>query len=271
MNTNKSLATRRPLTFGFLVTIVFVLLVLISSILVGRAAAAETPAWYIGSTVGRLVSIFILLIVLARLGWLHSAGFTSQGQRWTWLLLLLPLVYSIAASAYAMTGNFDLSFSDPIFTGIVTLFLISHAFLEETAFRGLIMHSFVRAWSGANGVIRGVLVSSLFFGVMHIVYLAGEPLQVVLFRIIVAFLLGIFFSGLVLRGGSIYPAAFFHGLLNVAGYLNITSNGAEGTPSPWLLLSLSMLPLAVYGLYLLRNLPHQFNQPKGEYNEQFIV
>ncbi len=268
----KSLANTHPMKFGLVVTIVFILLVLAISILVGRALAAETTGWYIGSTIGRLISIFILLIVLARLGWLHSAGFTSLGQRRTWFFLLFPLAYSIAVSAYAMTGNFDFSFSDPLFMSIVTLFLMAHAFLEETSFRGLVMHRLVRAWGGANrGVLKSVLVSSLFFGGMHIIYLAGEPLPIVLLRIAVATLLGIFFGALILRAGSIYPAAFFHGVWNVAGYLNLTNNGAEANSSSWLLLSLFMLPLALYGLHLLRDLSQPFTNSKGESHERIIV
>jgi membrane protease YdiL (CAAX protease family) len=72
-----------------------------------------------------------------------------------------------------------------------------------------------------------------------------------------AFLLGILLGALVLRGKSIYPAAVLHGVLNLAGYLNLTSNATQGTPSGWLLLSLAMIPLAGLGLYMLRGLPDQ--------------
>jgi membrane protease YdiL (CAAX protease family) len=68
-------------------------------------------------------------------------------------------------------------------------------------------------------------------------------------------LLGIVFGALVLRDKSIYPAAVFHGVLNLAGYLNLTNNAVQGTPSSWLLLSLAIIPLAGLGLYLLRSLP----------------
>jgi membrane protease YdiL (CAAX protease family) len=132
---------------------------------------------------------------------------------------------------------------------------MSHAFLEEVVFRGLVLHALIRNWGVTNrGIVKSVLVSALFFGGYHILYLAGELPSVVFPRIIVAILLGILFEALVLRTGSIYPATFFHGMLNVAGYLNLTSNAAAGTASSWLLLSLCLLPLALYGLYLLRGL-----------------
>jgi hypothetical protein len=91
------------------------------------------------------------------------------------------------------------------------------------------------------------------FGGYHILYLAGETLPDVLMRIVFSSLLGIFLGVLVLRGGSIYPAAVFHGSLNLAGYLNLTSNGAAGSVTGWLWMSLCVLPLALYGLYSLRD------------------
>ena len=105
---------------------------------------------------------------------------------------------------------------------------------------------------------QSVLASSLFFGGYHILYLAGEPLPVVLARIVFSTLLGIVFGAFVLRGESIYPAAIFHGILNMAGYLNLASNGVEGTTSSWLWMSLFILPLALSGVYLLRGLTATF-------------
>jgi membrane protease YdiL (CAAX protease family) len=251
----KSLVDRYPLIFSLAITFLFILLVLISSIVVGKVWTGNTLGWYLGSTISRLASIFILFFIVARLGWLSSAGFTSAGSRQAWLLVLFPLGYAIAVSAFAMTGNFDFSFSDPVLASCAALFLVVQAFLEETAFRGLILHNFVHAWGRTNrGLIRSVIVSSLFYGGYHILYLAGEPLAVVLWRIVVTSLMGILFGALVLRGSSIYPAAFFHGAWNVAGFLNLTRNGVEGTPWSWMSLRLFALPLAVYGLYLLHSL-----------------
>lgn len=265
----RSLAERHPLSFGLAITFVFILLVLISSIMVGRIWPPETAGWYLGSLIGRLVSIFILLFMLARLDWMNSVGFTGLGHLQTWFILLLPLAYSIASSAYAMTGNFDFSYSDPGLTTVAVPFIISHTFLEEVVFRGLVLHAFARAWGATSrGIVRSVPVSSLFFGGYHILYLAGEPLAVVLARIVFSTLLGILFGAFVLRGESIYPAATFHGILNLAGYLNLTSNGVEGTTSSWLLTSLFMVPLAFYGLHLLLGLPRSLAPADPAWNTE---
>jgi membrane protease YdiL (CAAX protease family) len=156
-----------------------------------------------------------------------------------------------------MTGNFDFSFSDPALTSLVALFLMIHAFLEEVAFRGLVMVAFVRMWgSTTRGLIKSVLVAALFFAGMHIInVLAGNPLPAVLLQSVGAFFLGILFGALVLNGNSIYPATFLHGAMNIAGYLNLLANSSDGTaPSGWLLQSTLLFPLAVLGVYLLRGI-----------------
>jgi len=252
MNKIETLAPRRPLAWVAWVTLIAILMVLASAILVSASWPGETRGWYIASATGRLVAIMILLLVLVQMKWLSSAGFTRVAGWRTWLILLLPLAYSIAVSTYTMTGNIDLRVSNLRLAGLAAVFLMAHSFLEEVAFRGLILHGLVRAWGDTGrGPLTSVLVSALFFGAMHIVYLAGEPVAVVLSRLIVASWLGIFLGALVLYGNSIYPAAFFHGLLNLAGYLNFTANAARGAPSSWLLLSLWMLPVALLGWLLL--------------------
>ena len=255
----KSLAEGHPLIFSLAITFLFILLVLVSSIMANRIYPAGTPGWYMVGLAGRLVSIFILLFALSRLGWLETAGFSSSGSRQAWFLALPALAYSIAVSAFAMTGNLDFSFSGPVLVVSASLFLMAQAFLEETAFRDLVIHDFVPAWGGTSrGLLRSIVISSVFYGGDHILYLAGEPSTVVLWRILVASLMGVLFGALVLRGQSIYPAAFFHGAWNVAGYLNLIRNGLEGTTYSWLLLCLFTLSLAIYGLFLLRGFTRHY-------------
>lgn len=252
----ESFATKHPLAFGTLVTFVFIVMVIISTVS-GNLWPGEEAYGQPGGILGRLISIIILFVVLSRLGWLRSAGFTSLGRWGIWLTTLLVLAFAILASAYAMTGGFEFNLTDPALTGLVILFILTAAFLEEVVFRGLMLHGFVRAWgSTKRGLIKSVLVSSLFFCSIHLLdILGGRPLTAVLLQSLEAIFLGIFLAALVLSGKSIYPAAFFHGVLNIAGYLTFGSKGLEPGTASWLLLSLFMLPLALYGLYLLSGIP----------------
>lgn len=249
----KRMATESPLAFGFAVTFVFILLVIVPAIVVSALWLGDTAEWYVGSTVARLVAIFILLVVLSRLGWASSSGFTGLGSWQAWAISLLALAYAIPTTIYAMTGNLDFRFSEPSVAVAATMFIMIHAFLEETAFRGLVLHALTRAWGNTNqGIVKSVLLSSLLFGGYHLVYIIGEPPTVVLLRVVTGFALGIFFAALLSSGRSIYPAVLAHGALNLSAYLNLTANDAEGTAAGWLMVTLLMVPLALLGLYILR-------------------
>jgi len=211
MKRMKKLATQNPIVFGLVIFLDLFLTVIISALLANKWPA-ESPGWYVTATAVRVVSIIILLALLSSLGWLHSAGFTQPGRPQTWLLLLLPLVYTITVTAYAMTGNLDFSIADSGLTAIVALFIISAAFLEEVVFRGLILHAFVRKGDRTNrGLSKSVLVAALFFGVYHLInILGGTPWPEAFLQGIANFSMGIFLGSLVLYGRSIYPGAFFH-------------------------------------------------------------
>ena len=265
MDRIKRFAAEHPVAFGFVNFIVYILMLFVSAIL-GNLWPGEETYGQVGGTIGRVASIAVLLVLLFLLGWLHSAGFASLGRWSTWFITLLTLAYSIGVSAYAMTGNFDFRSALP---GFVIAFIVTAAFLEEVVFRGVIMHAFVHAWGSTNrGLIKSVLVSSLFFGGLHILdFLSGRPLSNVILQGIEAFFLGIILASLVLVGKSIYPAVFFHALLNLAAYLNVTGKGIEETPSSWLIFSLLMLPLEIFGLYLLRGLPKRYSPAKMAFIE----
>ena len=252
MNRIERFASEHPVTFGFIATVVFILMLVLAAVL-GNLWPGEETYGQPGGILGRLISIIILLAALSRLGWLRAAGFLSLGRWSTWLINLLLMVYIIAASTYAMTGSLDLSIVDSALTFPVTLFILVAAFLEEVVFRGLILHGFVRAWGKNNrGLITSVVVSSLLFCSIHLLdFLSGRPITIVLLQSLQAFFLGVFLSALVLSGKSIYPAAIFHVILNLAAYQSFASRGLEPGPGSWLLLSLFMLPLAVFALYFL--------------------
>ena len=256
MKQTKRFASEHPLAFGLVVTFVFILLLVISAVL-GTLWPGEETYGQPGSILGRLISITILLMALSYLGWLRSAGFITLGGWITWLEMVLLLAYAILASTFVITGKVDFNLTDPSLTNLVILFILIAAFLEEVAFRGLILHGFVRAWGNTRrGLIKSILGSSLLFCSIHLLdFLSGRPSLNVLLQSMQAFFLGIFLAALVLRSRSIYPAVFFHAIINLSGYLSFASQGIEPAPSAWLLLSLVLLPLAVLGIYQLRGWP----------------
>lgn len=264
MDKFKSLPTKHPLTFGLLILFVFILMLIVSAILGNLLPGGDIYAQP-GGILARSICIVILLALLSRLGWLRSAGFTSLGGLRTWLIILLLLVYSILGSAYVLTRSIEFNTPNPARFGLVAVFILIGAFMEEVAFRGLILHGFVRAWGSADrGTLKSILVSALFFCSIHILdFLGGRPLTAVLPQSLEAYFLGVFLGALVLNGKSIYPAAIFHGILNLGAYLIFASRGLEPTPISWLWLSLLMVPLALFGIYLLRGVTLRLSIAEG--------
>jgi membrane protease YdiL (CAAX protease family) len=173
-------------------------------------------------------------------------GLATLGSWRAWLLLPLPLAYAVGAAAFAITGRLDLADFRAPPAGVIVVFIAAAACLEALAFRGLILHGFVRAWGGtARGRVVSVVAAALFFGGMHLLDgLSGRPMLNVLVQSGQAAVLGVWLGGLVMGTGSQYPAMVFHVLFNLAGYQLFGRQGLEPAPEAWLLLGALLLPLA---------------------------
>ena len=255
VNLLKHLSSKQPLAFGLVITMGFIVMLVIAAVL-GNLWPGDSAYGQPGGIAGRIVAAAILFGLLASLGWLHSAGMLSLGSGLTWLWLLLLLAYAVLALTYVMSGAFNLTLFDQSLTGLVILFILIAALLEEITFRGLILHGLVRAWgTNGRGLMLSVVASALLFCSIHLLdFLGGRPLLNVLLQSLQAFFLGIFLAALVVRGKSIYPSVIFHAVLNLAAFKAFASKGLEPDPTSWWLLSLAILPLAVVGIFLLRSL-----------------
>ena len=263
MHRIKTFAADHPAIFSLIVTLIYIIMLIISAIL-GSIWPGDETYGQPGGIAGRLLSIAILLLVVSGLGWLRPAGFASAGGWGMWLVVLLSLAYTIAASSYVMTGDFDGILNAPL-TILVILFILAAAFMEQVVFRGVILHALIRAWGDTTpGVLLSVLLSSLLFSSIHLLdFLGGRSPTDVLLQSLEVFFLGIFLGTLVLSSKSIYPATIFHGILNLSAYVIIAGTGSEPSASVWLLLSLVMVPLAVYSIYLLRGVSMQSIVPEN--------
>jgi len=253
-----SFASEHPVTFGVVVTFVFILMVIASNIL-GNLWPGENIYGQPGNMLGRLISIAILIVILLRLGWLRSAGFTLAGSLGIWLISLLSLVCAVSGFAYTLNGNLYFNISGSVLTIIVVVFILTQSIMEEVVFRGLVLQGFLRAWGNtSHGILKSVLVSSLLFCSIHLLdFLGGRLFLAVFLQSLEAFFLGVILAVLVIRGKSIYPAFFFHGILNIGAYLSFSYKGLEPSPASWLSLSLMMLLPALFGMYLLRKVSNK--------------
>ncbi|MGI8554487.1 MAG: CPBP family intramembrane glutamic endopeptidase [Dehalococcoidia bacterium] len=106
------------------------------------------------------------------------------------------------------------------------MLLIGTGFTEELLFRG-VMQSASR---GITGRLT-ILYVSLMFAVLHIGYRSVKD-------VIFVFLVGLFFSWVVLKTGSILGTTLSHGIANISLYLIVPFLGLSGAGTPHLLSSL---------------------------------
>jgi membrane protease YdiL (CAAX protease family) len=220
----KQIATDRPILFGFITTLILIAFVFVAGTVAAVVPMGEAAQHWVQAGV-RIVATAFFLLVLSRFGWLRAAGVRWSGSVLTWLLALLALAYTVVMYLYVFFGEVRLGFPDPPLAVAVTADMLTVGALEEMAFRAVLLYALLRLWGDSErGIAMGVLVSAGFFGGVHLLNaLLGQPLPQTICQAASSTMMGIFYAVLVLRGGSIWPAVLFHGLLNVFINLKVAS------------------------------------------------
>ncbi len=160
---------------------------------------------------GMIAAAFTVLLA-AMNGW-RAAGFRKPAGRW-WLLMggviWLPILGVIPGAA-------QFPINEPVLAAAYAMIALLVAFGEEGIFRGIMLHALER-WS----LWGAALLSSFFFGAVHMLALTHAPGNVFFFaQAGGAMGIGMLLAGLTIRYRSIYPAIFFHFLLDVSQFWNL--------------------------------------------------
>lgn len=156
------------------------------------------------------------------------------------LLHFIPLIVISSVNFWnGLCMNYD------VLTAV--LFIVSMCFvgfLEELIFRGFLFRAMCR-----DGMKTAIVVSSLSFGVGHIVnLLLGEPLFETLLQLVYASAIGFCYTAVFCASGSIVPCIISHALVN-----STSAFAADASDSRQLIIALVQTLLSVgYGLWLLR-------------------
>ena len=167
------------------------------------------------------------------------------------------MAYSCVVFPLIFTGEWSLNFSDPILSFLTASNGISAGFLEEITFRGIVLYGFIRLWGNKkSGMAKGAVASSLIFGLLHIPnILAGAEVMRVLPQVAYSVLGGLALAAFVIYTRSIWPAITFHCLSNAVVELSRMGKSIELTSLSAILLGLAAIPLALYGMLLLKKAP----------------
>lgn len=210
---------------------------------------------------------FVLAVVLWQ-GW-HDVALNRWADARSWRLSWLPMLYVFGALVLATL----IGLPPPTVLMIILVNTMLVGFSEELMLRGVVLQAFRHSAS----IWAAVLLTAVLFGAMHSlnVFVTGD-LKGALIQSSAAFLSGLVFIALRLRTGSLWPPIIVHALWDFATF-TLGAAGHEAahgalpaeavTPAVASGLSqflpiLLVLPNAVYGLWLMRNIGRTHVNPE---------
>lgn len=117
-------------------------------------------------------------------------------------------------------------------------------YVEELLFRGFLFKALLKEC----GFVPAVIVSSVSFGLAHIVNLfTGQATFLTIVQIVYAFAWGFIFTMVFYRSRSLLPCIISHALYDVSGYFN-----NAGQVLSWIVVGVIIAVSVVYGIWLAR-------------------
>lgn len=241
---------RRPAVYGSLVVAaVFVVSIVLGTALgqaVANAAGAEDLSGPAGQLGIDIVGVACVVWLLSQLGWWRAVGFVGPSQWRSLRLLGFPALIAVA-SVVGGLANVDLSDLGELAFALPQV--LATGLWEEGLTRGFLLSALVVSLlRSGRGPVGAVVLSSVIFGLLHLVGVVDTELPAVLVQVVYATFLGIGFAALLLRTNALWLLVVVHAVINAGNALK-GDNEAGVFP---VILTLSTIPFAIYGLYLLR-------------------
>ncbi len=180
----------------------------------------------------------LLALSLYLLFWLRKEGLTrdhglrpvtGKGREYLWFL---PLVLMVTVNLW---GGVEMNMS-PAETGLYIVSMLCVGFLEELIFRGFLFTAM-----RPQGLKTAILVSSLTFGMGHILNLLnGAEVFATVLQIGYACAVGLLFTVLFYKSGSLVPCMVTHGVFN-----SLSAFGAEMPDRADALTALALMVLSL--------------------------
>jgi uncharacterized protein len=201
--------------------------------------------------------IFLLGVVLI-LGWRREVGLKAVEPPRSWLNLWLPALF--VTGFYAIAVLAGLSFTQTLIFVFINTILVGIS--EELMFRGIVFYGALtqfRVWTA-------IIFTTVLFGAVHVLngFSTGDFTSSSI-QAVTAGMSGLWFMAIRLRTKSIFPGMLIHGLWDGGLFLVVNALKARFPAAPpaandlplathFILPVLFVLPLFLYGLWLLRGI-----------------
>ena len=198
----------------------------------------------------------VLFLFVKRNGLTEKYGLCKSEIPASKMLFYIPLVILLTANLwYGVTMNVS-----PLETVLYILAMLCVGFLEEMIFRGFLFHAMAK-----DGVKSAIIVSSVTFGIGHIVNLingSGAELLLTLLQVIYAVAIGFAFVMIYYKTKSLISCILTHSIFNS---LSVFSNEAVMTPQKQIFSGILIAIIAGgYALYIALVVKENNISGKGE-------
>ena len=255
----KEFALKRPFLFGLLLIVVYSILSALSYPVHYLFPENELGQLY-GDALGKFLIFLVMLFFLWRFGWLEASRISRFGRINVWLVIAPVMIYKVLSWLFSFTGDISIAFPDTGLALANLIFPFQTSLVEEIMFRGFVLTAMMIAWGNTKqGQFKAVVLSSAFFGLMHMFNLLVRPIGVVLSQALIATLPGILYAAIALRYKTLWPAIIIHWFTNAA--INIKLIGIDSfqeSLTDWGVAAAFMVPLLVLGFYWVWKLPDDY-------------
>jgi membrane protease YdiL (CAAX protease family) len=252
----QSFALKHPFVFGLVLYIIYTLVGTLSYPIHFLLPETESGQ-LVADALSKLVAFLVFLFIFWKFGWLKNSGLTRWGGPLVWVVSIPLLCYKVLSWLYAFTGDLNFPITGSELAASMLGLQLTTSLVEETMIRGLVLTAMITAWGNTRqGQFQAVLLSSIYFGLIHLFNLFIRPPGVVILQALILSLPGLLYAALVLRYKTLWPGIIMHWLVNAA--VNIKLIGVEAyqeTTTMWLIAAAASLPLVLLSLYWVWKLP----------------
>ncbi|MCF7929914.1 MAG: CPBP family intramembrane metalloprotease [Acholeplasmataceae bacterium] len=210
----------------------------------------------ITNSILRLLGGFVFIIIITGFG--YSKLFKAS-HFWKSLVIIIPALI-ISINNFPIIAFLDgrAVLTEPVYR--VYLFFIeclTTGFFEEIIFRGIILIFLVNKFAHLkNGLLLSIVMSSLFFGLIHIFNLySGASIIDTLMQVGYSFLVGMMWAVMFLKTKNIWLVMILHATFNFFGQVMFYLGNVDGRYDIYTIVLTIVLAIMV-SLYVIK----QYNQ-----------
>ncbi len=138
-----------------------------------------------------------------------------------------------------------------IIEGIV--YYIGVGIMEELYLRGL-LQNIIEKWFGErkNGTLYAILIASILFGAGHIFGALGQPITVIISKVVWATALGVYFGSVYVKTKNLWVPIILHFVINLVGIPFCFSTSNQYPTIALIACLVSYIILGIYGIRIIR-------------------